>query len=257
MKNKIYISAEKIKSEVAKLWKTDFFRTEQQVEGSLINIIINELSKQPLIIYEFSDEKLEKRHMTPYFNHIARRQYDNPYWHDMYLIHEMFHIATMPTEIECDFRHWQYSMWVNELHASLTTEVFFYHWYPELRQHTINGEIWYDILLAEWGTVADRNELTREVALCQGDLPRIFERIYKRRLELRSGRPADNLPESWFVRYNNYEAWFKLWSQRFVDVQTIRANLIQSGDFEAMEKALEKYSKDAIPFHECIKAYNY
>lgn len=262
MRNKQYIAPSEIHSEIIKLWKTDFFKDEQVKHNSFINYIVSELSKQPLIMYDFSDESLEKRHMTPWINHIGRREYDNPYLHDLFLIHEIYHVATLPMKIELDFNIWKQEMWINELYASLSTEVFIYHWYPTLREHTIDQEIWFDILEKRWG-LENQSSLTRDIALCRANeynaslFPPTFRKIVDLRLSLRNGKKAENKPEEWFVRYNNYNSWFEPWKNNFIEAQKIRLQLIKDNNFTKMEESLAKVSEDEIPFKTSIKVYKY
>jgi hypothetical protein len=234
-------------------WKSSYFKEQQQKEGSLINIVINRLKEQPIAFYEYSNEALEKRHMTPWFNMIGKRSYDNDIIHDMYLFHECYHIVTLPTNITNNFEQWQQGMWFNECYTSLTTEVFIYHWLPELRKKTFNEEIWFDILKERWGMM-NKELLTEEVALLKS-LPSPFDKILLLRLEIRGGKAAENKPEEWFARYNNYNDWFSYWKTNYIKVQEIRSRLIETGDWNSVKGLLKEVSTDNIPFKESIKIY--
>ena len=254
MKNILDFKANESSNFIKSLWKTDFFRSEHDKNG-FIGLLIKEVVKQPISFYEFSDEKLEKRHMTPWFNHIAIRDtYDEgfEYVQDLYIFHELFHLATMPNVKFDNFEDWMNSMWKNELYASLSTEVFIYHWYPELRSKTFKFEIWYDILLDRFGTLPKNQKINLNTVLCH-EMPELFIKVLNLRLEFRNGRKPENASEEWFVRYNNFEKWFENWRPNFESVQNARIEIIQSNSFE---KFNEKYiGKDKIAFKESIAIY--
>lgn len=253
MKNVKYFKKEKSSDYIKSLWRTDFFRKEHDKNG-FIGLLIKEVTKQPLAFYQFSDEKLEKRHMTPWFNHIAiRESYDEgfEYVQDMYIFHELFHIATLPMTKFDDFNVWMNKMWENELYASLSTEIYIYQWYPELRKDTFSFEIWYDILLERWGSITEeqRQNITTDQVICK-DMPELFQKVLDLRIEYRNGRAPENEAEEWFCRYNNYEKWFESWRINYSDIQDARLEIIENNTFENF---IDKYlGDDLIPFKDSI-----
>ncbi len=233
-------------ADILNLWQTEDFKRLQMTENSMVNIIINEIKDQTIGFYNFTDEKKERFHMTLWFNHIAVREYDNPYIHDLYLFHELYHIANLPKKVIHNFEEWREAMWENELKASLSTEVFIYYWHPELRQHTFSDEIWYDLLLEQYGTV-EIKENNVEVARLDY-LPEVFQNIYERRVAVRNGKDPENKHEKWFSKYNNYKSWFERWRKDFVATQEIRQHMINN-NVEMVNVLLEENSTKDIPFY--------
>lgn len=248
MKNKVYFFNNNFRS-INCLWKTDFFREQQLIENSFINLVVKKVSEQKLCFYEFSNESLEKRHMTPWFNHIALRQdYAVDIIADMYLIHELFHIASLPepTTIITDFEEWKSTMWENELYASLATEVFIYAWMPEIRDMTFKFDIWFDSLRDQYGFTFTKENIKPE-HLFDPSLNPEFKKVIDLRLEFRNGKEPTNESEQWFVRYNNYNKWFERWRDDFINVQQMRNWFINN--LSKFEKESVKLTKNDILFN--------
>jgi hypothetical protein len=256
MKNKILTKGNKAtKAHIASLWQSPLFQKETDNVDGFIGYVVNKVSDHPICFYEFSEEKLETRHMTPWFNHIGMRKYDNPYMHDLYLFHELYHVATLPDYTITSFESWKFAMWLNELHASLTTEVYIYYWYPELRQHTFPNTIWFDELL-EQGITPNKPLVVSEELVTLAVVPDAFQRIRQRRLDIRSGKPPASDCEAWFARYNNYDAWFAKWEPYYIDVQKIRIGMTEDADFD-LSKALAHFTEQGIGFYEAVRTLNY
>lgn len=234
------------KNDLNKIWKTHFFKFNS--DFGMIGSILDEVIKQPIVFYEAN--KTEKRHMTPWFNHIGYRSYKNPYIHDLYVFHELFHIATLPDYLIEDYDEWKEKMWNNELFASLTTEVFIYHYYPSLRENTFEKEIWFDILLEKFGYEDTINDT--DYYLSKKISP-VFEKITNLRTEIRNGRKPENEPEKWFQRYNNYNNWFIKWKDNFIDVQKIRLDFLEHKNLEKINSELKKFNINGIPFGNVLK----
>lgn len=248
MKNQIYFTSNSFRS-IHSLWKSNLFKEYQITSGSFVNLVVSEVSKQNICLYEVTNEKIEKRHMTPWFNHIGLRDdYESDIIHDLYLIHELYHIAYLPKvdNIIDNFEDWKKEMWKNELMSSLSTEVFIYAWMPELRNLTFDFEIWFDLLKTQYGFDFENIVLNKNDVFSP-EKNNTLNEIINLRLEFRNGKEATNSSEEWFVRYNNYDKWFERWKDNFIDVQDLRR--LFHDDFDLFKEKAESHTKDEIIFN--------
>jgi hypothetical protein len=249
MKNEVYFLNNNIFESIHALWKSELFKKAHNKEGSFVNVVAKKISEQRICLYEFTDEKLEKRHMTPWFNHIGlRNDYNSEIIHDLYLIHEFYHIAYLPdyTKIHYDFDNWKETMWHNELMSSLATEVFIYIWMPELRKETFGFEIWFDLLKTQYGFDFSNLNLKSEHVF-KPEKVKELSGVIDLRLAFRNGKEATNEPEEWFVRYNNYNKWFERWRDDYLSVQELRKAFNQ--DMDLFVDLVDKHKKDNIIFN--------
>lgn len=219
MKNlKILESREDVTEHVGSLWKTDAFKVLHHQRGSYVQRMVDVFADKPRIYYDMDDPELERNHFTVWMNAIQNRDgYDNSYLEDMYNIHEIHHINTMVFDARSDFFAWANRSLVNELEATIETEVAIYFAIPELRVNTFPFEIWADRFLNNKELLSDEFD----------DNHRFFERdpkgfraaLMKRRWKIRH-HPAkgDNIEEmiSGYVQRN--DAWDEIWVDVFPEI---------------------------------------
>lgn len=109
-----------------------------------LNPIVKKFCEHPRFIIQMSDPHLERAHFTPWFNILTLRDYENPYIHDLFLLHEITHMVTLEYKVE-DFDSWTKKMCDNEMYTSLFTEVEVYDYLP-IREKSFKEEIWWDLL---------------------------------------------------------------------------------------------------------------
>ena len=149
-------------------WRTEVFRRLQDERGSYLQQYVDLFAGRPRIYYDVDDSELERNHFTVWMNAIQRRDgYSNPYLEDMYNLHEMVHAIDMKYDSHSTHFDWSVRSLVNELKATIETEVILYFAIPGLREKTFPFEIWADRFL--------RNQvlLSRSTAPTRSSLPPI------------------------------------------------------------------------------------
>ena len=144
-------------------------------------------------------------------------------------------------------------MWVNELKASLMSEVFIYYFVPELRAKTFDQRIWFDDLKEMFWyekVIIDKEIFNFE------KLPEIFNLIKERRLMLRNDMETDLDTENWVKKYNSKDVWFERWREDFLIAENFRntyeSNIVIN-DLNAyfkLKESLDSVTKNEIPFYD-------
>lgn len=143
MKNVQVYTASPLIEHINSLWKTDNFRHAAKDPKSVVYETINKVAEKPLWFYDMSDP-IERTQFSSWWRHIQNREYENPAVNDLYLIHELRHIAKMKFYSDNNWLKWVEDVFENELDASMLSEVSIYFMLPSLRQKTFNHEIWAD-----------------------------------------------------------------------------------------------------------------
>ena len=146
MKNvKVYYGKE-LRDYIGSLWRTDEFKGAHNDLTSPIYKIVQEATEHPLFFYEMSDP-LERTQFSTWWRHIQLRKYDIEAVNDLYLYHELCHIAKRHPRRGYDSmvqEEWASHAVSEELEASLESEVYVYWYLPTLRAKTFPFEIWAD-----------------------------------------------------------------------------------------------------------------
>lgn len=129
------------------LWQTQMFKKASLEPNSLVGGLIDRFSEYPRYIYQMQNKELERAAFTSWYNVLSLKEYDNRYIHDLYLLHELTHICSMPYQTDLSFGEWQSKMRENEVWASLVSEVLIYFELPDLRPHSFGNKIWVDKFL--------------------------------------------------------------------------------------------------------------
>lgn len=140
------------------IWSSPIFKSDKM--KIFLSNIKKEFIKHPRYFYTMKDQELERAAFTSWYNLLSLKEYSNPYIKDLYYLHELFHIATMPYKEDLNFLEWSLKMRENEVMASLLSEVLIYFDFPELRAHTMEHEIWVDRFLTD--EVKNMNPLARQ-----------------------------------------------------------------------------------------------
>ncbi len=187
------------------------FRTSQPLRD-----LFQKFVGTPRITFEATDKEVERSNFASWYNALSLREYENPAVNDLYYLHEITHISSMPYSPNVDFQTWKQKMFLNESEASVMSEAFIYYLCPGLRPLSFKNEIWVDRFLKE----ETRN----------GDLDFFSQKLTRER-DRAQARPNREDPQE--ARIADYqlqnEAWAEIW----------RAN------YEVIEKHMSRFTDEA------------
>jgi hypothetical protein len=194
------------------VWQTDEFRRLSQTYGNVIQHTVSRFSLAPRIIADMTNKDLETPHFYSWFNILMNRFYANPYIHDLYILHEMMHIVSMPYMPNMSFETFCQKMNNTELNTSLATEVLIYLDNPELRPLTFPHRIYVDDLLNR-SDFLDHYKNDREGAIN-------FLREVRREIMYGSGnKDLDPIEASINLYAAQNTQWQMVWKLRYNEVE--------------------------------------
>lgn len=254
MKNiQTFVTAAEIKDFVQGLWRTDMFR-DSHANGGIIAQVVEEFAYLPRMFCEMSNDRLERAHFATWWNVIVLRDdYENPYIHDLYLIHEMFHAARMPYIPDIGKAAFIEKMQRNELEASVFSEIQIYFEMPGLREASFPHPIYADRFLND-PDIKCLWKINRTVAI---------ETIRSMRRDVMTSKAEHRMDdaEKWVRIFNDQNAVYAAtWAHRYVRVENMMSEfqILSSSDraaasrFHAFWIATEagKDAENNIPFRE-------
>ncbi len=193
-------------------WKTDMFR-ESHRDGGFVYRAVERFAWLPRVFAEMSNDHLERAHFSTWWNVIMLRDdYDNPYIHDLYLIHEIYHAAHMPYVPNIGKTAFNDKMQRNELEASTMSEIAIYFDMPGLRELSFPHPIYADRFLndpnmrALWGA-------NKDVAV---------ETIRSIRRDVMVSKPEHlmDITEQWIRRFDEQNTAYSItWTDRYREVE--------------------------------------
>ncbi|MBF84925.1 MAG: hypothetical protein CL489_10740 [Acidobacteria bacterium] len=187
MKNfHIITEKEDLDAMMDEIFLTDMFKDCIREEGNLLHDLWNILTDRPAIFYDPTYPEIERHHFTSWMGCVQRREYDNPYIHDLHILHEIFHHHSMKYTPDVSFAKWHEKMCFNEYLTATVSEAFIYYLLPDLREKTFDFEIWvdrfiegndkafedkYEILLSRYKTAKEGGEINfgEVLVLLQGE----------------------------------------------------------------------------------------
>lgn len=176
--------------------------------------LLNLFVAKPRVVFDATDVTVERGNFTSWYNALALREYENPAVNDLYYIHEIAHIATMPYAPDVGFNAWKSKIFRNELEASVLSEAFIYFLAPELRGRSFAHEIWVDRYLR---------------ATPHPSLPEIHATLLVDRERIQTDPRTEDAQE---LRINDYqiqnEEWARIWRTRFGEVEAHMAEFERS-----------------------------
>lgn len=198
---------------VGSLWKTDLFKSAHQDEGSFVRGIVNEYAYLPRLFAESSNDKLERAHFSTWWGVLMLRDdYTNPYIHDLYLLHEMYHAGKMPYIPGISRDAFAEKMQRNELEASVMSEIQVYFEMPELRALSFPHPIYADQFL----------ENEQMVALWKSNRSVARETIRSIRRDIMTSKPEHlmSLAEIWVRKFTDQNTiWALVWTSRYNEIE--------------------------------------
>ncbi|HVK12171.1 MAG TPA: hypothetical protein VM597_25690 [Gemmataceae bacterium] len=221
-------------------WKTDVFRRLQDEPGSYLQHYIDLFAGNPRIFYDMDDAELERNHFTVWMNAIQRRDgYTNPYLEDMYNLHEIVHAVDMTYDSHSTPFDWSVRSLVNELKATIETEVVLYFAIPGLRAHTFPFEIWADRFLDNRVLLSPRHPTNQ--AFFAADPDGFRNTLLKKRWDIRHGpTPGDPIEGMIHGYVARNDEWDRIWAECFPEID---------GHMEEFEVRCRRNRTDAIRWH--------
>ncbi len=237
-------------------WQTEMFREAAITAGHPVQQLLQKFAMLPRIFFKFTEPNLERLHFTTWMGAMALRGanwYKNPYIADVFLLHEICHMANATYDINLSFDDWHHKMNMEEVDASVLSEVMVYFWMPELRPLTFAEPIWADRFLNE-----DNHALFAE------DPAALKDYIMRARLECMKDTHKNSAdPEVRRIAqygFSNYE-WSSIWQESYREVE-FKMYLLTYGSMRNRESALSDHiswlkSKmlHGIPFRVQAEAY--
>ncbi len=215
------------------------FKDELTAKRGRIYSLIKEISAFPIAVYV--PEKIERTQFSSWWRFLQIREYANPYIQDVYYIHELMHMAGYEQYIQKYTADMTFEMWFNyvtkmELNASLSSEVYVYLEYPELRALTFNQEIWADRFIKEANN--STNPFTSKDSAY----------FFHRRL-LAMVAPVDDI-EKGIAKYRvQNEQWARIWDDVRHEIDGAMVNFFHDRNIDAwLEFVNRKKNNGNVPF---------
>lgn len=221
-------------------WQTDVFRRLHAMRGSYVQNFVDLFAAKPRLFYDMDDSELERNHFTVWMNAIQRRDgYTNPYLEDMYNLHEMVHTIDMKYDSRSNHFDWSVRSLINELKATIETEVVVYFAMPELREKTFPFEIWADRFLQNKVLLSDKYRTNQEFYAADPDGLR--NALLKKRWDIRH-RPTsgDEIEEMIYGYVARNDEWDRIWAECFPEID---------GHMEDFDLRSIRNRADAIRWH--------
>lgn len=197
------------------------------------------LKAMPIFYYEMTDPILEKNHFSVIYRHLAKREYPGqPYLHDLYTLHELYHMAHYSIDPDSSFTDWKQKVSENELYASLFTEVLIYLMVPKIRENAFkNKAIWADRWMDNHISTINLFEVNQ--------WPDVARDVLQERLRLRAyagSVSALSEPEKHIVGYNAVrDRWLENWEPHYTAIDTMLLELKQTQEVSAFNKKLAQH----------------
>ena len=210
-----------IVAHIRDLWQTDLFRDSHDDACGYVRNWVERYAQVPRGFFEMTVRDVEHSHFSPWFGALHKRTYDNPYVHDLFVLHETIHSLSMKYDPSLDFDAWFAKMQDNELRTALESECLVYWHLPTLRKQTFDFEIWADRFLDR--PMKSPRQLYIERRRAMHDPADEVERQM-------SGYPRQNAE------------WAKIWKKRYKEVESAMARLIDDSLVDR-KAAAERYKQ--------------
>ena len=261
----IAISRERVKEFLVSLLRNPTVIADAQKEGGLYHEVIEKAAQAPLFIHIPSKDPIERLNFTSWMRVLSIRahDYEDPTFADLYLLHELRHMTTMPYGHFPSFPDWANAMKFNEKHASMFSEAFVYFAIPELRAQFSIRPIWADRFLENRERL-DPGRTNQE--FYQADPKGFFDVLLKRFRDI-DHRPVETLDElerRTALYTLTIDAWNEIWGKSGQDVERHMHTYLEYAsktsddpDFAIPyhQRWLEGHSKHGIVYYDEMKAF--
>lgn len=240
-------TSQEVSDFVFNLWRTAHFRNSHNEPSGYINKLITKFSKIPRFFYTMTS-KIEHSHFTTWFNAIALRpDYDNDAISDLYYLHEITHAATMYFDHNLSLGSWYEKTSLNEMLASLESEVFVYFELPNLREKSFKHKIWVDKFLNNSDNIKKYERPPNSVR----------ENITNERILITQRENSNNFLEKQIINYTKQNLdWSFVWKNNWTTVEAQMTNFINLSKTNPTEAIkwhlwfLYTNTKNGVPFYE-------
>lgn len=227
--------------------------------GGLFRQCAQRFARISHFVFDASNQS-EHAHFSTWWGGILERKYDNKLIGDLYLLHEMAHIAHLSFVQGVGFETWTRKMTDNELTASVISEIAIYLEEPDLRDESFPQEIFADRFLA-------KKTWTKRWHEDPTDTLRILSAIRRDAMEReprtqKNGKPED-IPAFWVNRFAAQNAaWHAIWSFRYNDVESLleKVEAKARSNFKAaahlLREGIGRHSTRGIPWEEEAIAFD-
>ena len=206
------------------IWKTDYFRTEHAREGSMLQMVMQQVARYPLFVYDMSEhppgplpprEKTEAKHFSPWWGGIIRYDYAHPVVHDTCWLHDLAHRALMQYAPAENVASFSAKMLRLERQATIASSMAPYLDAWELRAQ-IDESLLVDRFMDD-GQFMMRWHLAREAAWAELD-DFLVESV-------QLPHPQDGLRSQVHQYGQINQAWLTIWEPRYGEVEQQMAQL--------------------------------
>ncbi len=144
------IAAAQVPAFIEGLFRTDAVKKLATTPGHPVQQLIERTARFPLFVFAPTDHPASRLNFTAYMRLFAMRngQYSNPLIADLYILHELNHISSMPYGPVTSYDQWNEKMTLNEKGASLFSEAIIHFISSELRGDMGIPVIWVDRYLS-------------------------------------------------------------------------------------------------------------
>ena len=132
------------------------------VDNKNVKQILLSCAQKNIFFYEYTDSSLEWSHFSTWWNGMALRtdRYSNRYIHDLYWVHELYHLAHKKVGFE-SAELWAKNKCDEEFEASVFSEMSIYSLIPGLRNKTFDFPILVDEI--NYSSIDDLKQYRRAV----------------------------------------------------------------------------------------------
>jgi hypothetical protein len=211
-------------------WETNLFRRSHFEVNGFVHRIVDEYARIPRFFFTMDEPDIEKGHFAPWFaGAIGKRKYANAAISDLFHLHEMYHMAKLTYDPNADWDEWAAKLAINEIRASITSEVLVYFALPGLRDMAFTHEIWADRFLRS-GT-----QLSEVDILCERWRASDF--------------PRDDIERRIALFRDENRAWAELWRPNYRVAEAAMARLVEGSktDRAAAAKAHARWLLEEAP----------
>jgi hypothetical protein len=225
------------------LWKTEEFKLMSKDSTSLVGKLKSPFCSLTRYFYNMQDKDIERAAFTSWYNVLSLKQYENEYVQDLYYLHEITHICTMPYLLNISFTQWQSKMRDNEVYSSLVSEILIYFENPSLRKKTFTFPIWADQFLND-------NKYKNDYF---NNFNVFYDFLIKERA--RAYEFPVNQVEKELSRFKEFSFHFyNTWKDRYNEVESAVFNFKQDKDDKKFDLFLDKnQSINGILFEDLVK----
>lgn len=223
------------------LFFSSFFKDSLKNKDCFIIEIRNKFIKYPRYFYHMQDKNLERAAFTSWYNVLSLKTYANKYIQDLYYLHELTHITTMPYLKDLNFNDWCNKMRENEVLASLESEVFIYFRFPELRKYTFQETIWADQFLENDQPIKKFNDNFPKYQL---EIIQLREKAYT--------KPKDNVEEV-LKKFRDFSfLFYKVWEKDYNHIESTLDEFYKGNTQSLEELLLKNQNNNGILFYEKV-----